>query len=439
VVALRTQGDTGLVRAVGPQALAASIINTVVGAGIFAVPAALAACIGPYAPLAFVVCAVAVGSVAICFAEGGSRVPTSGGVYGTIAAAFGPLVGYVAGVLLLSSDALACGSIAAALADVATTLIPPAVKAPLHAIVIVGVIGGIALVNVAGVAHGARFVYGATLLKLVAPTMFIVVGAHAVHAGSFAQTTEPTTQGLGRALILALFAFSGMEAPLSASGEVSDPSRTIPRALAVSMIAVTALYIAVQVVAQGILGPALGQSAIPLADAMARLSPWLRAMMLGGAALSMFGWIGSDILGTPRILFAFAKSGMLPRALGRVHSRTHTPHVAILTYAVLTAGIALSGTFAELAVLSTLALAPLYIGGCAAAWKLARRGVAEAGAPLGFRWLGSAMTIGIASMLVVVTLASRAEILGLAAVLGGSTILYLTQSWMVRRAKPKAS
>ena len=146
-----SERDKGLVRAVGPWGFAASIVNIVVGAGIFAVPGALAACIGPYAPLAFLVCAIAIGSVAICFAEGGSRLPTSGGVYGYIEAAFGPLAGYVAGTLLWVGDALACGGIAAALADVAVSVSPTRLVAPMHATVIVGVVGGIALVNTGGV------------------------------------------------------------------------------------------------------------------------------------------------------------------------------------------------------------------------------------------------------------------------------------------------
>ena len=108
------QRDVGLVRAVGPFGLAASIITLTIGAGIFAVPGALAACIGVYAPLAFLVCGVAIGAVAICFAEGGSRMPTSGGAYGYVADAFGPLTGYVVGTLLWISDLLAAGGVAAA-------------------------------------------------------------------------------------------------------------------------------------------------------------------------------------------------------------------------------------------------------------------------------------------------------------------------------------
>jgi basic amino acid/polyamine antiporter, APA family len=82
VLGLNTeQRDAGLLRAVGPWTLAASTICNVVGAGIFAVPGALAASVGPYAPLALLVCALAVAAVAICFAEGGSRVASSGGCY----------------------------------------------------------------------------------------------------------------------------------------------------------------------------------------------------------------------------------------------------------------------------------------------------------------------------------------------------------------------
>jgi basic amino acid/polyamine antiporter, APA family len=416
--------DTGLVRAVGPWGLAAGIVNIVVGAGIFAVPGALAACIGPYAPLAFLVCAVAVGSVAICFAEGGSRIPTSGGAYGYVDAAFGPLAGYVAGTLLWFGNVLACGGVAAALADVAANALPPRFTAPVHAAVIIGVIGGIALVNIGGVARGARLVGALTVLKLIPLAIFIIAGAGAVHSANFLPTTQPGTAGLDRALILALFALSGMETPLSASGEVAQPSRTIPRALAMAIVSVALLYIAIQVIAQGILGDSLAHSTVPLADAMARVSPALRLLMLVGAALSMFGWIGSDILGSPRMLFAFARDRMLPRVLGRVHDRSHAPHVAILCYAAIAIGLALSGTFAELAVLSTLATAVLYIGGCTAAWRLARRGVALVGEPLNFRWLGVAMAIGVSSMLILIALASREEILGLVAVIGLSAVIY---------------
>ncbi len=161
--------------------LTASIINIVVGAGIFAVPGALAANMGSYAPLAFIVCGIVIGAVAICFAEGGSRIPTSGGAYGYIAAAFGPLPGYIAGTLFWFGDALACGGVSAALADVAVSVVPPPFTVPAHAIVIIGVIGGIASVNMGGVARGARLVDAATMLKLIPLAVFVIEGAATIH------------------------------------------------------------------------------------------------------------------------------------------------------------------------------------------------------------------------------------------------------------------
>jgi amino acid transporter len=191
----------------------------------------------------------------------------------------------------------------------------------------------------------------------------------------------------------------------------------------------------IQIVAQGILGPALALSKVPLADAMGEISPALRWLMLAGAAVSMFGFLSSDILGTPRVLFAFARDGLLPRALGRVHVRSHAPHVAIVCYATLAAALALTGTFTELAVLSALTTAPLYIAGCAATWQLVRRGVSQTGNPLGFRWLGLATILGITSMLALITLAERQEIIGLFVLIGISVAVYLLQTQvMLRRA-----
>ncbi len=423
-----SQRDAGLVRAVGIEGLAASTVNIVVGATIFVLPAGLSANVGVYAPLAILLCAIAVGSVAICFAEGGSRIPSSGGAYGYIEAAFGPLTGYVAGTLLWVSDVLASAGIAAALADVCVTVLPEGFKAAAHALIIVGTIGTIAFVNIGGVRHGVRLVNAMTLLKLAPLLIFIVVGASAIRSGNFHQNGPVVGTGLGRAVILAMFAFMGMETSLSASGEVEHPERTIPRALALAMGVVTLLYIGIQVIAQGLLGSALALSTAPLADAMGEISPALRWLMLTGAAVSMVGFLSSDILGTPRVLFAFARDGLLPKPLGRLHAGSHAPHVAIACYAAIAVVLALSGTFAELAVLSALTTAPLYIGGCCATWWLVRRGVSQTGRPLNFRWLGGATILGIASMLALIALGERKEIIGLAVLIGISVAVYVLQT-----------
>ncbi len=387
-------------------------------------------------PWRSVACAVGIGAVAMCCAEGGSRVPTSGGIYGYVEAALGPLPGYVAGTLLWVSDVLGIASVAAALADVSASLLPATLVTVARTTVIVGVIGAVAAVNVGGVTRGARLVTVATALKLLPLVVFVVVGAAAVHGANFSTPPGWKPEGLGRAVILAAFALTGMETSLCASGEVARPSRTIPLALAIAFASVTLLYVAIQLIAQGVLGSALTHSVAPLADTMARLGPGFRVLMLAGTAFAMLGMISGDILGTPRLLFAFARDGLLPRALGRVHPRSHTPYVAILSYAALAIALALTGSFAELAVLGTLASAGLYIAACIATWLLARRGVALAGTPLNFRWLGAAAVIGAGSMLVLIALASRTEIIGLATLIAVSGLVYLVQTRIAAASSP---
>ena len=224
------------------------------------------------------------------------------------------------------------------------------------------------------------------------------MGAAFVDTANFGGTPPSANEDIGRALILALFTFTGMETALCASGEVKEPSRTIPRAIAIAMLSLTrASTSACRSSRRACSAPRSRTSTAPLADAMARVNPALRVLMLAGAAISMLGWLGSDILGTPRVLFAFARDGLMPRVLGRVHPTTRAPHVAILCYATLAIVLALTGTFAELAVLSTLLVTVPYVGGCAAAVVLARRGVALAGTPLNFRWLRLAAVVGIGS------------------------------------------
>ncbi len=419
--------DAVLRRHIGPLALAAAVVNGVVGAGIFTLPAAMAQAAGARAPLAYLVCGLAMSFVVVCFAEAGSRLPTSGGVYGTVTFAFGPLTGFVCGMMTWMASVLACGGIASALAATIGTVLPALSEGWGRAAVILVSIGAIALVNLRGVREAAWMVSAVTLLKLVPLLLFVTVGGAALAGGWLpapAASAVPPATGLAEAVILGMFAFSGMETPLAASGEVMDGHRNVPRALLGAMGFVLLLYLAIQLVAQHLLGPSLGGQAAPLAAAAARFGPLARAVLVAGAALSMLGWIGSDILGAPRILFAFARDGLLPRILGRAGPATHAPDAAILTHAGLAAALALSGSFTGLVVASTLNTVGVYFLGCGASWVLHRRGTSTLGRPVNFRALPVAALCGSAAMALLVCVAPPLEVLGLAAVVAGSVALY---------------
>lgn len=383
--------DSALVRVLGPWALAAGIVNVTVGGGIFRLPASVAGVLGAAAPLAYLVCAAAMGLIVLCFAEAGSRVAMTGGPYAYVEVAFGPFVGFLAGVLLWLVGTFALAAVATLLADsLAAALagvlpLGGAGKAALLALVL----AGLAAVNVAGVRQGARLNAAATVAKLVPLAVVIAAGAFLVapanlRLGAAPAGGAPLTFGaLARSTVVLIFAFAGVESALVPSGEVRDAARTVPRALARAMAGVTLLYVALQLVAQGVLGPALAASPAPLAAVAERaLGAPGRTLLLAGAAVSMFGYVGGMTLAVPRALYAFARDGRLPRALAAVHPRHRTPHVAIGAQTALVWALAASGTFERLAVLANVSTLVLYAACCVAAWALWRRDVRD-GTPRG--------------------------------------------------------
>lgn len=416
--------DSGLVRGIGPWALTGAFVGILVGSGIFNIPAPMAAAVGPWAPLAYLACGLAVGAVLLCFAEGASRVPTSGGVAGFIGAAFGPYWGFLTGVLNWAAAVTACGGIAAAITDVLGTVIPALAAGPGRAAALVAWFFALAALNIAGVGVAARVVAIATSIKLLPIALFIGVGVWFIDPAKLVAPIVAGHADIGRAAILGIFLYTGIEASMAVSGEVRDPSRSIPRAIFASISGYALLCIAVQLVAQGLLGPALGTSVAPLADGIATVAPPLRFVLVAGAVISMAGWTASDALSSPRMLFAMARDGFLPAAIGRLHPRNATPWVASLTHAGIAAALAVSGSFAGLAIVATLIVIIVYVVGCAAAVVLRRRNVALAGAPVRIPALTALVVTGSAAMLWVGLQSTREEAVAIAVLIAVTSLIY---------------
>lgn len=416
--------DAGLKRQIGVWAFAGTLINGVIGGGIFAAPAALAASVGAWAPLALLACGIAMGAIVLCCAEAGSRVPSSGGIYAYVEAAFGPFWGFVCGFTLWISCVLAAGAVCAAFADAIVALWPTDAPGLQRVLLVIGAMGLIAAINLRGAGLGPRFAGLFMVAKLLPLLLFIGLGLFAIDPDNLRPSAPVDPGAFGRAIIVSIFAFSGIETVLGASGEVARPERTVPRALLVAMGAVLLLYLAIQIVAQGLLGPALPGSAEPLADAMRVIRPELVLVIALGAAISRGGWLFSDVLGAPRLPFAFARDGFLPTRLGRV-SRANVPAAAILLHVTLATILALIGDFGGLVVLSGLFTVPIYAGACLAAVKLRRDRVQLVGEPFRISGIGVAATVGVLSMVALVALAQWVEIAGLAGAVLVSAALYL--------------
>jgi APA family basic amino acid/polyamine antiporter len=418
--------ETSLVRALGVRQLTAAIVNTTVGAGIFVIPALVSQGLGAAAPVAFLLCAAIMGCVTISLAMAGSRVSVTGGIYAYVERAFGPFVGFIAGVLQWLSCLLAVSGVASALLDQLAAVIPGVAPRAAHVGVLAALLAALAWLNARGVRVGTRLVEGITVAKLAPLLVFTCVGAFFVNASAIAWPGMPPIDAIGRSVLLLIFAYAGVEVALAPSGEVRNPSRTVPRAVFFALAATTALYIAIQLVAQGVSGPALAQQTdTPLADAAGRfLGRAGVTLMLVGAICSMFGYLCGDMLSTPRSLYALARDGFLPGVLSRIRPATHTPAVAIWTHATLVLAFASTNTFQSLAIIGNVALLILYFLACAAAVELTRRDVRIDGlpfAPAG-AWVGP--VAGGVVLLLILSTATAAEFAVTAAVLAVAAVVY---------------
>lgn len=434
-------GNAGLVRAVGTIGLAAGIVNVTIGGGIFRVPAApdVVGSLGAAAPVAYLVCAIVMALIVICIAAAGSRVALTGGPYAYVETAFGPLAGYLAGVLVMVAGTSAMAAVSTIFADNVARFVP-AVRGPWGPLTLLAVVlAGLAAVNVRGVRHGARLNVVSTVVKLAPLVILAIAGLFAIDPANLRWTASPTVPDVTRASIFLIFVFAGIEGALLPSGEVQDPARTVPRSVFLAMGTVTLLYVLLQYVAQGTLGPALAGSATPLADAAGRvLGGWGASLLTFGVVLSTFGYLSGMLLAMPRGLYALARAGILPGAVGAVHPRYHTPHYAILAQVVIVLLLIAGNTFESLVIVANVATLLVYFGCAAAAWQLRRLDVRQGGVPFRVPLMNAAPPLAIAVIVLLLTSVTLREWMVLGAVVAGALAVYAVTSGSRRAARTAA-
>ncbi|MEO8945463.1 MAG: APC family permease [Gemmatimonadaceae bacterium] len=421
-----TTAEHGLERAIGVRALAANAINITVGGGIFVLPAVVAASIGPSAPIAYVVCAAAMALIVLCFAQAGSRVSLTGGPYAYVELALGKYVGFLVGTLLWLVGTTATAAVGSAFIGSIAVFWAPLAQPVARAIVLAVVFLLFGALNIRGTRQSTRFIELVTVAKLLPLVVFVIVGAILAHGAVPDVIGSLAPAKLGRSVIVLIFAFAGIEFALVPSGEVRDPARTVPRALFTAMAAITILYVAIQFVAQMILGGSLAaEQSAPLTAAARAVAGSGGAIFIGVcASISMFGYVSGMIFTAPRALFAFGRDGILPPAFARLHERYDTPSIAIITQCLITFVVAVTGGFAELAILSNIGVLLLYLLCCISAWELRRKNVQTGGVP--FRIPGGAL-VPVLAVAVIVWILSNAtvkEFSVVGAVLVVASVLY---------------
>jgi APA family basic amino acid/polyamine antiporter len=281
--------------------------------------------------------------------------------------------------------------------------------------------------NAFGVKLGARAITTLAALKLTPLFLLTGVGLFFVDWSqvSFAVGDLPSWTALGTGMVLVMFAYSGMETALVPSGEVRDPSRSVPRATMAAILLVVLLYMGLQIVGQGLLGPALAGSGVPIADTAGALWATGRIVLLVTACISMAGFLLGNLLGSSRLLFALGRDGYLPHVYSRVSAIHRVPLLALATHAGLAWLLALGGTFDALALISGGAICLVYALVSLAAWRGQRIGLRERGGQPFVLWGGPLVPLlGVVAMLLIVTTLSGKEWMAIGVALAGLVLVY---------------
>jgi amino acid transporter len=429
-----TPATPALRRALGRWDLTAIGINQVIGGAIFLTGAQVAAQIGTWSPIGFVLTGLASLTVALCFAEVGSRFEGTGGPYLYTRAAFGRFAAFEVGWMQWFTRASSQASIMSGIALALGYYWPAVTSGWPRAALLVGATAVLTVVNVRGIKQSAWLVNGLTIGKLAPLGLFIVAGLFFMNPANLRPLPPVTWHQVSTAALLLIFVYGGYDVVPVPAGEALDPRRHVPFALLMTIVTVTAVMTLAQVVAQGIL-PDLGSHATPIADAAAVFLGSGGALLIGiGSVVSMAGNNAGQILTGSRMLFALAEHGELPAFFGRVHPRYRTPANAVLFTSGVALALGLTGSFAQLAVVSALARLVTYTAASASTLRLrAMNSVQRATfvVPLGpvIPWIAIAISAGV------VMGATRAQLLGGGAALAAGAVLFVVNS-IARKRSP---
>jgi amino acid transporter len=368
----RVEARPRLIRAIGRWGLTAAVTNGVVGSGIFGLPSAIAGLTGAASPIAIVIAGASIFVIILCFAEVGSRFDDAGGPYLYTREAFGPGVGFQVGWLHIWTRLLSAAAVLNVFASYLAALFPWVGTSSGRAITITVAIALVTAVNVVGVRQAAWAVNAFTVAKLLPLVGLVALGIFQIDRGVL-DTQHVANPRWTEAVLLLVFGFGGFESGVVAGSESRDPRRDTAFALISAMTVVTVIYVLVQITVVGVLPHAAASSA-PIGAALGVLLGPI-GITLGSIAvlLSAYGWLTGFALMSPRIIFAMAERGELPRLMAHVNQRGRVPDAAIIINSAIALGLGLAGDFGQLATFAAIAKLGIYSTTCGALIVFRRR------------------------------------------------------------------
>ena len=340
-----------------PQATSL-VVGTIVGASVFVQASEMTHHVPniPWVIAAWVISGILTLFGALSCAELASAFPRTGGVYVFLRDTYTPLLGFLWGWAMfwtMHSGIIAAGAVVFGRhAAVFVPLGDVGIR-----VVAVGVIAGISTLNYVGVRPGSNVQTAFTGGKLLAVFFIVLVGftigaripAHFQY-GTVGGPAGVAISDLMLAVVAGLFAFGGWHVVTYTAGETVDPQRTIPRALALGIIIVTAVYVALNTVYFYVLplDRVMASPRVAADTATELLGDRAGGAIAGLVMFSVFGALTGSMLAAPRVYFAMAEDGLAFRWIDEVHPRFRTPHHAIVLQAIWASVLVWTGTYRQL-------------------------------------------------------------------------------------------
>ena len=423
-----------LERTIGVFGLACSVVNITVGTGIFVLPALAAEHLGAAAIICLFICGAMIFLIALCFAEVGSKVTSTGGTYAYIETAFGPFAGFLANNIFWLSCCLSDAAVANGLLKTVGYFYP-VVEGTLRPFILFALFAGFTWINIRGAKSGLRMVIFTTIAKLIPLLLVVLFGLGKISMENLAWKGSFGMAEIGAGTLVFFYAFLGIETSVSNSGEFKNPARVVPLGILSGLSLVLMIYLLIQLVTQGILGDELQMHKdAPLAEVSNRLFGALGIVLVTiGAAVAMLGNLSGEIFSIPRIFFAGARDGIFPMFFGKVHPRFVTPARAIILYSSIDFIFALFGGLRQLLILSTATTLLIYLGVVLAVIRL--RKIMPMASGTGFRVPGG-MVVPIITSIAILWLfftLTWKELAGMALLLCLLSVVYLVVRFRLRK------
>jgi APA family basic amino acid/polyamine antiporter len=328
-----------------------------VGAGIYVLVGAVAAHAGVHAPWAFVAAAIVMGLTVASYAELCTRYPVSAGEAAYVRAAFNSrLLSTFTGLLMVATGMISSAAVSLGAAG----YIRQFVDAPTPMVVVI-VVAVLALIAAWGILESVVI---ASLFTIIEVGGLVAIVVAAVHAGVPAanvmlEVPSPdfaTLSGIAFAGLLAFFAFIGFEDLVNVVEETKTPHQSLPRAMALTLVLTTLLYVAVAAIAVAAVPiERLAASPAPLSLVFREVAQVSPATISAIAIVATLNTILAEMTMASRVVYGMARQGDLPRVFGQVHKRTGTPLLATAGVAVAIMVFAFTVPFERLAEATSIA------------------------------------------------------------------------------------